>query len=95
LELLNIESNNFVGSIDLSSFWRLPKLTELSLSNNKLSVMDGAENNSSSTHPSPLAFIGLACCRITKFPSILTHASDVSILDLSCNNISGDIPNWI
>jgi hypothetical protein len=89
------ESNNFVGSVDLSSFWRLPKLTGLSLSNNKLSVMVGAENNSSSTHPSRLVVLSLACCHITKFPSILTHANNVRYLDLSGNNISGDIPNWI
>ena len=95
LELLDIESNNFVGSVDLSSFWRLPKLTILILANNKLSVTDGAEINYASTHSSRLVILSLACCGITKFPSILTRTSDVSYLDLSCNKIGGDIPNWI
>uniref|UniRef100_K3YN83 Leucine-rich repeat-containing N-terminal plant-type domain-containing protein n=1 Tax=Setaria italica TaxID=4555 RepID=K3YN83_SETIT len=37
----------------------------------------------------------LASCKITQFPRFLRHVDHISYLDLSCNKISGDIPNWI
>ncbi|XP_037411114.1 probable leucine-rich repeat receptor-like protein kinase At1g35710 [Triticum dicoccoides] len=43
---LEINLNNFVDSVDLSSFGRLKKLTDLDLSHNKLSVMIDEGNNS-------------------------------------------------
>ncbi|XP_052140819.1 receptor-like protein 33 [Oryza glaberrima] len=93
---LEIDSNNLAGSVDFSSFQRLKKLRALNLSHNNLSViMDDEGDNSSSTYLSELNELGLACCNITKFPSILSRLSDMSYLDLSCNKISGNIPNWI
>lgn len=93
---LEIDLNNLAGSVDLSSFKRLKKLRALNLSHNNLSViMDDEGDNSSSTYLSELKELGLACCNITKFPSILTRLSDMSYLDLSCNKISGNIPKWI
>lgn len=93
---LEIDFNNLAGSVDLSSFKRLKKLRDLNLSHNNLSViMDDEGDNSSSTYLSELKELGLACCNITKFPSILTRLSDMSYLDLSCNKISGNIPKWI
>uniref|UniRef100_A0A0E0JDP2 non-specific serine/threonine protein kinase n=1 Tax=Oryza punctata TaxID=4537 RepID=A0A0E0JDP2_ORYPU len=93
---LEIDLNNLAGSVDFSSFQRLKKLRALNLSHNNLSViMDDEGDNSSSTYLSELNELGLACCNITTFPSILTRLSDMSYLDLSCNKISGNIPKWI
>ena len=95
LVLLEINLNNFVGSVDLSSFGRLRKLTGLDLSHNKLSVMIDEGNNSRYTSLFGLDELGLACCNITKIPSFLTHLDRMVYLDLSCNKITGDIPKLI
>ncbi|KAI5004347.1 hypothetical protein ZWY2020_031590 [Hordeum vulgare] len=82
--------------VELTSFRRLTKLHDLRLSHNKLSIMDGeCSINSSSTYLTGLSLLGLASCKITQFPSVLTRLSNVGDLDLSCNKLSGDIPNWI
>lgn len=49
LSSLRIDWNNFAGSVDLSSFWKLRKLTALDLSHNNLSVMVQEGNYSPST----------------------------------------------
>ncbi|CAL4986520.1 unnamed protein product [Urochloa decumbens] len=95
LRYLDIAENNLTGSVDLASFWRLNNLTYLSLSNNKLSVMDGEVCNYSSNYLSGLTKVGLASCSLTKLPSFLMRLNHVASLDLSCNNISGDIPSLI
>ncbi|XP_037416417.1 receptor like protein 22-like [Triticum dicoccoides] len=100
-ELTNLVSlfvgwNNLVGTVELTSFQRLTKLCHLRLSHNKLSIVAGeGNNNSSSSYLSGLSLLGLASCKITEFPSILTRLGDVGDLDLSCNKLNGDIPNWI
>ncbi|KAF8765900.1 hypothetical protein HU200_008049 [Digitaria exilis] len=95
LRYLDISENNLKGSVDLASFWRLKNLTHLSLSNNKLSVMDGEVHNYSSKYLSGLTEVGLASCNLTKLPSFLMYLDHVTSLDLSSNNISGVIPQWI
>lgn len=95
LTSLRIDWNNFAGSVDLSSFWKLRKLTGLDLSHNNLSVMVQEGNYSPSTSLPGLTELGLACCNITKFPSILTHLDSMAYLDLSCNKITGGIPKFI
>ncbi|CAL5009915.1 unnamed protein product [Urochloa decumbens] len=91
LEHIDVSSNNLTGSVDLSHFSRLTELTSLYLSHNKLHVTDDAADN-------PLAGVtklGLASCNITRFPRLFMDLNLIWFLDLSCNKISGDIPNWI
>ncbi|KAL6596911.1 hypothetical protein ACP70R_047045 [Stipagrostis hirtigluma subsp. patula] len=95
LVYIDVSSNNLMGSIDLAHFWRLSKLTGLHLSNNKLHVMDSDGNNPLATYLSELHGLGLASCNITQFPRFLRRVNLISYLDLSCNKISGDVPNWI
>jgi len=93
---LDIEGNNLMGAVDLASLlWRLENLTYLNLSHNKLTVMEGEGSNSSSTNPFRLKGLGLASCNMTKIPNLLMHLNHIDDLDILCNNISGDIPNWI
>lgn len=47
------------------------------------------------THLAGLIKLGLASCNITRFPRFLTWTDRIWFLDLSCNKISGDVPNWI
>ncbi|KAL6857261.1 hypothetical protein ACP4OV_018643 [Aristida adscensionis] len=92
---LDLRSNNLIGMVELTSFWRLRNLDTLFLSNNKLCVTDRESNSSLSTYLAEPTMLGLASCNITGFPRYLAQIKHVSYLDLSCNKISGDVPNWI
>ncbi|WVZ72385.1 hypothetical protein U9M48_020854, partial [Paspalum notatum var. saurae] len=93
LELLYLDSNNFHGIVDLGSFFKLPKLWILSLSNNTLTVLADYEGNSSAI--TPLVGLYLAACNISKFPSVLRHMHFIQGLDLSHNQIHGAVPHWV
>jgi Leucine-rich repeat (LRR) protein len=93
---VDVSSNNLIGSVDLAHFRRLTYLTVLHLSYNELHVMASEDNNPVDTgYLAGLHELGLASCNITQFPRFLRHVNHMSYLDLSCNKISGDIPNWV
>jgi Leucine-rich repeat (LRR) protein len=90
-----ISSNNLIGSVDLAHFRILSYLTVLDLSYNELHVMSSDNNDPADTsYLAGLNVLGLVSCNITQFPRFLRHVNRISHLDLSCNKISGDIPNW-
>jgi len=93
LEHLALGANNFTGTMELNSLWRLPNLSLLDLSNNKIVVLEGQENSSMVSFPN-INLLKLASCSITKFPSILKHLNDCIGLDLSNNQMHGSIPRW-
>ncbi|KAI3850932.1 hypothetical protein MKX03_007355 [Papaver bracteatum] len=92
LDTLTLSSNNFSGTVDLDTlFSKLTNLTDLDLSNNRLSVI------SSSSNPAlflQISFLALSSCNLTKIPSVLKN-TELTTLDLSNNQIQGKIPNWI
>ncbi|XP_020103094.1 receptor-like protein 12 [Ananas comosus] len=94
LRYLDLLSNNFIGMVELSSFWSLRNLVQLSFSNNKLTVIDGEYNYSSTSSP-PITHLYLASCNLTKFPTALMYLPNLIDLDLSSNQIYGAIPLWI
>lgn len=90
LTWLYLHSNNLTGTLELSLFQELPYLYSLSLSNNRLSVID-TELNSSSWG---IGSLRLASCNISSFPGSLRNMKRVHYLDLSSNQIHGVIPHW-
>ncbi|RCV24812.1 hypothetical protein SETIT_5G116300v2 [Setaria italica] len=93
LEELVLPLNNFTGTVELNSLWRLPNLFHLDLSNNKIVVLEGQDNSSMVFFPN-IIYLNLASCSITKFPSILKRLNDWNGLDLSNNQMHGAIPRW-
>ncbi|GLT66164.1 hypothetical protein SLA2020_385480 [Shorea laevis] len=92
LKILALSSNNFSGPINLSSFQQLRNLSTLDLSYNRLSI------NATSADPAlfpQIRTLKLASCELTRFPDFLNEQSTISYLDLSANQINGEIPNWI
>ncbi|XP_044501476.1 receptor-like protein 33 [Mangifera indica] len=89
LKILVLSSNNFSGTIHLDSIQGLRHLTKLELSYNRL-VVNGSDY-SFLTHISTLR---LASCNLRVIPD-LKNQSKLYILDLSDNQISGEVPNWI
>ena len=93
LNFLSSSFNNFSGSFQLDGIQKLRNLSELDPSYNKLSI------NYNGT-ASPLLFpyfttFKLASCNLGKFPDFLRNQSKLYTLDLSHNQIHGEIPNWI
>ncbi|GLT55695.1 hypothetical protein SLA2020_287910 [Shorea laevis] len=92
LQVLILSSNNFSGLLNLSSFSNLKNLSILDLSFNSLSIK--------ATISDPTSFpqihtLKLASCKLKRFPNFLEEQSNLSILDLSTNQIDGNIPDWV
>ncbi|GLT89395.1 hypothetical protein SLE2022_073760 [Rubroshorea leprosula] len=92
LQVLILSSNNFSGPLNLSSILNLTNLSTLDLSFNSLSI-----NATISDHVSvsQIQTLKLASCNLERFPNFLEEQSKLSILDLSVNQIYGEIPNWV
>ncbi|PPE02409.1 hypothetical protein GOBAR_DD00597 [Gossypium barbadense] len=94
LTLLDLSSNNFSGLIPMSAFPNLRNLSDLDLSYNRLSIDAPATNISPPSFPTFTA-LELASCNLTEFPGFLKNQYSLNYLDLSNNQIHGEIPNWI
>lgn len=94
LEWLDVSSNNLTGSVGLSFIKNCKELEYLSLSYNKLSVVEEDVNHSYLEYPA-IGLLGLASCNLSSVPKFLMHQTRIYDLDLSNNNLGGHIPDWI
>ncbi|BBH06298.1 receptor like protein 27 [Prunus dulcis] len=94
LKILSLPSNNFSGSFPLNRLQQLKNLSSLDLSYNSLSIDYNTANSSDSSFPQ-ITTLKLASVRLRRFPDFLRDQSHLSNLDLSQNQIRGEIPNWI
>ncbi|KAF2284787.1 hypothetical protein GH714_030394 [Hevea brasiliensis] len=92
LEGLDLHSNNLVGSVDLSAFLQLKKLSIFILSFNSLTLI--TKNSTTASTPN-FDVLGLASCNLAGFPRFLHSQDQLEFLDLSSNNIQGKIPSWM
>ncbi|KAL5740351.1 hypothetical protein ACOSQ2_029531 [Xanthoceras sorbifolium] len=90
LKILLLSSNKFNGTVHLDTIQRLRNLTRLELSYNSLRV------NASSDSPflPQITTLKLASCNLSVIPN-LKNQLRLFHLDLSQNQISGKVPNWI
>ncbi|KAI3470549.1 hypothetical protein Pfo_027212 [Paulownia fortunei] len=93
IAVLSLSYNFFNGTVRLEKFQRLRSLSTLELSHNNLSVDASSTNSSLSTFPQ-LSRLSLASCNLYKFPDLIKR-SNIAYLDLSNNQITGEIPSWI
>ncbi|KAL0450989.1 UNVERIFIED_CONTAM: Receptor-like protein 6 [Sesamum latifolium] len=92
LSSLSLSANKFNGSVQLTDFRKLTNLVSLDLSYNHLSVHVSETAPLSSLFPR-LGTLMLASCKLQKFP-LLRNLSSLMMLDLSDNQLHGEIPNW-
>ncbi|PRQ37941.1 putative leucine-rich repeat-containing, plant-type, leucine-rich repeat domain, L [Rosa chinensis] len=92
LEYIYLHSNNLSGSVELDEFSKLEKLRGLRLSLNKFSVQIKTGFNAIAPK---LELLGLGSCNLTEFPEFLKYTSHLEDLDLSDNNLHGQIPKWM
>nr|KJB77022.1 hypothetical protein B456_012G117000 [Gossypium raimondii] len=93
LSVLVLSSNNFNGTIRPRDIRKLVNLTYLDLSHNNLSVIATESYSVLSSFPK-ITTLNLASCKLNVFPD-LKNQSRLTHLDLSQNQISGEVPNWI
>ncbi|KAM1648700.1 hypothetical protein ACFX2K_010068 [Malus domestica] len=94
LKILLLSSNNFTGSFLLNDIQQLRNLSNLDLSFNSLSINYNDINSSPSSF-SNITTLKLASCNLRRIPGFLRSQSTLNTLDLSENQIHGEIPNWI
>lgn len=92
LTALILSSNNLSGNVELDMFAKLKNLKGLDLSHNRLSSSTVLTVNSSFPI---LSILGLSACTISEFPDFLRNQHKLQWLDLSENQISGSIPDWM
>ncbi|XP_027066876.1 receptor like protein 27-like [Coffea arabica] len=93
LSSLSLAFNKFTSTVELVGFIELKILAVLDLSYNNLSVGTRGSDSAFSLLPQFNSLM-LASCKLQKFP-FLKNQSRLNMLDLSNNQITGDIPNWI
>ncbi|KAL3714597.1 hypothetical protein ACJRO7_006499 [Eucalyptus globulus] len=90
LRVLVLAKNNFSCTIELDNFLKLKQLIVLQLSSNRLSCRTSSTNI---TLPQ-LQALGLASCNLSEFPTFLENQESMNWLDMSDNNIRGEVPFW-
>ncbi|XP_056162962.1 receptor-like protein 6 [Syzygium oleosum] len=91
LQLLFLVRNNFSGTVELDSFLKLKQLQVLQLSSNRLSCRPSSAN----VILPQLSVLGLSSCNLSEFPAFLQNQEQMNWLDLSDNNIRGEVPFWV
>ncbi|XP_070665574.1 receptor-like protein 7 [Malus domestica] len=94
LKIISLSSNNFSGSFPLSALRQIRNLSSLDLSYNSLLITSADINSSYSSFPQ-LTTLKLSSTKLREFPHFLRNQSNLGTLDLSQNQIHGEIPNWI
>nr|XP_048324168.1 receptor-like protein 6 [Ziziphus jujuba var. spinosa] len=93
LTQLDLSSNNFSGVLELNMFSKLQILTKLTLSSNsQLSTSNSITPN----YPLPLlSEFYMSSCNISDFPPFLRALKNLTVSDISDNEIQGNAPNWL
>ncbi|KAM3737767.1 hypothetical protein ACB098_09G081100 [Castanea mollissima] len=87
LQILSLSSNNF------NDIQQLRNLTNLDLSNSNLLIEYNGTNSPLSPFPQIVKLV-LASNKLKIFPDFLRNLANLEYLDLSDNQIQGEIPNW-
>ncbi|XP_054806292.1 receptor-like protein 7 [Prosopis cineraria] len=94
LIVLQLSSNKFNGPMPLDMLAELRNLHSLDLSHNNLSINMTVLDSHLSPFPN-ITSLKLARCKLETFPGFLRHQVELIHLDLSDNQIRGQIPTWI
>ena len=92
LKHLYLARNNFNGSVKFDWFLNLKNLIFLELSEVHLSFPLTSTVNASTPK---LKSLLLVACNLTEFPIFLRFQHELEVLNLSHNDIHGQIPKWI
>ncbi|KAB1227640.1 Receptor-like protein 12 [Morella rubra] len=94
LLILSLSSNYFSGPLQLNVIHQMRNLSNLDLSYNNLSIEYSGVNSLLPSF-SQISTLKLASGNLKTFPDFLRNQSRLTVLDLSDNQIRGEIPSWI
>nr|VDD50410.1 unnamed protein product [Brassica oleracea] len=80
---------NTRSMVDMSLLSHLMSLSLVHLSGNNLNI------SSTLNLPSPIGSLALASCNISEFPKFLQRQTSLFYLDISTNQIKGQVPEWL
>ncbi|XP_048327485.2 receptor-like protein 6 [Ziziphus jujuba] len=90
---LDLSSNNLSGVVELYEFSKLTNIQYLNLSFNSLSL---SRSKIFLNHTLPSIWcLSLSSCNIKEFPYFIRASKYLYTLELSFNQIEGNIPNWL
>ncbi|PIM99233.1 Leucine-rich repeat protein [Handroanthus impetiginosus] len=92
LTVLSLSSTKFNGTVQLEMF-KNPNLDTLDLSHNDLFVQSTDSDSGFPLLPN-ISWLKLVSCQLQRFPNLLRQ-SRLWNLDLSSNELRGEVPNWI
>ncbi|MBA0742398.1 hypothetical protein Gogos_015462, partial [Gossypium gossypioides] len=94
LKFFDCDDNRLGGTLEMDPFLELKDLQYLFLSLNNFYLV--SPDNSNATRPqAQLVDIGLRYCHLREFPYFLRNQHRLQLLDLSSNNIEGQVPQWM
>ncbi|PON80738.1 LRR domain containing protein [Parasponia andersonii] len=93
LEGLQIGYNELNGTLEFGMFLDLKHLSKLQLSGNKLSVLTETDNANATL--SKFEILQLRSCNLSIFPNFLRYQQKLEMIDISGNQIYGQIPKWV
>ncbi|KAL5548567.1 hypothetical protein UlMin_003798 [Ulmus minor] len=91
---LDLSSNNLSGTVDFEQFLKLENLTILNLSSNKYLSLS-SNNFINYSLPQNLQSLTMSSCNVSEFPYSLRTLVNLTSLDLSHNQIKGNVPEWL
>ncbi|XP_030493033.2 receptor like protein 27 [Cannabis sativa] len=92
LQLLDLSANSLSGAFELDAFLKMRNMVVIDLGYNNISLLVEERKFDPNTTISNLNFLSLASCNLSKFPKFIAHQTNLELLDLSHNQIYGQIP---
>ncbi|KAK4791763.1 hypothetical protein SAY86_032176 [Trapa natans] len=89
---LRLGPNNLSGMVQLDIFSGMEQLEDLILSFSKASLSTGPTESTRGLQN--VITLGLAQSNLKEFPLFLGKLDNLRELDLSCNHLSGEVPDW-
>ncbi|AEE83328.1 receptor like protein 47 [Arabidopsis thaliana] len=100
---LDLSYNDFTSE-GPDSMGNLNRLTDMLLKLSSVTWIDLGDNqlkginlkiSSTVSLPSPIEYLGLLSCNISEFPKFLRNQTSLEYLDISANQIEGQVPEWL
>ncbi|PSS16085.1 Receptor-like protein [Actinidia chinensis var. chinensis] len=95
LGVLDLSGNSLSGTVELGNILKLKNLSQLSLSDNNLTVLSLLTKNTINATLPKFKLLNLRSCNLREFPDFLRFQDELELLSLAQNEIHGQLPEWM